>query len=199
MVESQPGKTRGHGHGEHAQSPGGHEIFEAGRFSWFESLAGRLGGSHPILGALGATLLSWVACTGMLIAVGLLVTHVVAYGRIGHWDEHVNVWFVHRRTPLLNSVSADFTLLANTLEVVAVAGLITALLLLRRWGRVAVLLLIGLALELTGFLASNYVVARPRPVVKHLGALVDGFACLGRGLLALGDFIPDRSREAPID
>lgn len=130
----------------------------------------RLGSSHPILGILGAMLLYWLALTGLLIAVGLLVTHVLGDGRLGNWDEHVGVWFVHRRTPLLNTVSADFTLLANTLGVVAVAGLVTALLLLRRWGRVAALVPIGLALELTGFLASNYVVARPRPGVKHLGS-----------------------------
>ena len=104
-----------------------------------------------------------------LIAAGLLFTHVLAHGRIGHWDDHVSSWFAHHRSPGWNRVTEDFTLLADTLGVVAVAALVTVVLLVRGWGKMAMLLIIGLVVELAVFLPTNYAVARPRPSVPHVG------------------------------
>jgi undecaprenyl-diphosphatase len=59
--------------------------------------------------------------------------------------------------------------MADTFEVAGVAAVVTIVLLVRRWGRQAFLLVAGLAIELSVFLASNKIVARPRPAVSHLG------------------------------
>jgi undecaprenyl-diphosphatase len=111
-----------------------------------------------------------------LIGAGLGVTHLLGHGVVGHWDEHVNDWFAAHRTGTWNRVSAGFTALANTIEVVAVAAVITVVLLIRRWGRFALLLVIGLAIELAVFLSANYLVARPRPSAPHLGSTPSTFS-----------------------
>src|ERR1035438_8697644 len=45
----------------------------------------------------------------------------------------------------------------------------TIVVLFRRWGRHAFLLIAGLAIELSVFITANKIVARPRPAVSHLG------------------------------
>jgi len=119
---------------------------------------------------------AYAALSVVLLASGLLFTHVLAHGTIGHWDEHVNEWFVRHRNSFDNHLSADATLLANTLGVVIVAAAVTVLLLIRRWGGQALLIVIGLALELAVFLSTTYVVARPRPRVPHLGGTPSTFS-----------------------
>jgi undecaprenyl-diphosphatase len=106
----------------------------------------------------------------VLIASGLVFEHFVAHDRVGHWDEHLNVWFAHHRTPVWNRVTGDFTGFANTLGVASVAAVVTVVLLVRRWGRFALLLVAGLTAELAAFLATDYAVGRPRPTVPHLGS-----------------------------
>ncbi|HLY84336.1 MAG TPA: phosphatase PAP2 family protein, partial [Acidimicrobiales bacterium] len=81
----------------------------------------------------------------------------------------------HRSSPW-NKISADLTLVADTLGVVVVAVAVTVLLFVRRWGHAALILLIGLAIELSVFLSTNYLVARPRPSVPHLGATPSTFS-----------------------
>ncbi|GAC1410660.1 MAG: hypothetical protein NVSMB57_04630 [Actinomycetota bacterium] len=153
----------------------GHAVFEP-RDGRFERLALRIGGRHPLLGIAAAALISYVAITGILIAAGMLMTHVLAHGGIGHWDDQVGLWFVRQRTRLMNGISGDFTWIADTLGIVVVAAAITALLLFRRWRWVAALLPVGLVFELTSFLTSNYLVARARPAVKHLGSTPSTFS-----------------------
>ena len=127
-------------------------------------------GLHPVT----AVVVSFVACVVLvaaaLIGSGLVVAHFVAYDRVGHWDDHLNLWFARHRRPVWNRVSGDFTLLADTLGVISVAAVVTVVLLVRRWGRLALLLAAALTAELTVFLATNYLVARPRPFVPHLGS-----------------------------
>jgi membrane-associated phospholipid phosphatase len=105
-----------------------------------------------------------------LIAAGLLMAHFGAHDRLGHWDEHINQWFAKHRGSVWNRISGDFTVLADTLGIAAVAAVVTVLLLVRHWGRLAWLLVPGLAVELSVFLVTNYAVGRPRPHVAHLGS-----------------------------
>src|SRR5579864_3593812 len=128
-----------------------------------------LRGAHPVVAFLAVVAVSYVLLAAALIVSGLVVTHVVAHGRVGHWDDHVNSWFAGHRSKTWSTVSADLTVLANTLGVIAVAAVVTVVLLVRRWGRLALLLVIGLGIELAVFLSTTYLVARPRPTVKHLG------------------------------
>lgn len=127
-------------------------------------------------GILSAIVIGYVALVALLAGVGLLMTHVLLHGTIGHWDNHVNEWFVAHRTPRWNDISASFTQLANTMGIVVVAAVVSVLLLLRKWGARAALLLIGLGLELSVFLTTNYTVRRPRPSVKHLGSTPSTFS-----------------------
>ena len=120
---------------------------------------------HPavavVVGLVGCVILM----AAVLIVLGLLMVHFGAHDRLGHWDEHVNQWFARHRAARWDRLSGDFTVLADTTGIVAVATVVTVLLLLRRWGRFAWLLAAGLAVELTVFLATNYAVQRPRPPV----------------------------------
>lgn len=112
--------------------------------------------------------IGYLALAAALVVVGLVLVHLLAPVR--HWDDHVNSWFAAHRHPRWDRVSKDGTFVANTLGVVVVAAIVTVFGLLRRWGRTAALLVVGLALELSVFLTVNYTVARPRPVAPHLGS-----------------------------
>jgi undecaprenyl-diphosphatase len=118
----------------------------------------------------------YVAIVAMLILGGLAVVHLGLLQPARHWDDHVNEWFVAHRTPRLDRVSGWFTWIANTMGIVVVAALVTALLLVRRWGRWALLLVLGLGLELASFLSANYTVRRPRPDVSHVGSTPTTFS-----------------------
>jgi undecaprenyl-diphosphatase len=143
---------------------------------WAERVAEWRGQSHAFLTVVGVIIASYVALSALLITSGLVVTHVVAHSRIGHWDEHVNSWFAAHRSSPLNRISADLTLMADTLGVAVVAAAVTVLLFARRWGHAALLLLIGLGIELSVFLSTTYLVARPRPHVPHLGSTPSTFS-----------------------
>ena len=132
--------------------------------------------AHPVVAALAVIAVCYLLLAVALIGSGLVVTHFLVHGRVGHWDDHVNTWFAKHRSKTWTSVSADFTLVADTLGVVVVAAVVTVVLLVRRWGRFALLLLMGLAIELAVFLSTTYLVARPRPHVQHLGSTPSTFS-----------------------
>ncbi len=142
----------------------------AGRLRLVRRLRAALADLPPVLAVLVCLVGSVIVLAAVLIGLGLLMVHFGAYDRLGHWDERVNQWFAQRRDSLANRLSGDFTLLADTAGIAAVAAVVTVALLLRRWGGVAWLLAAGLAIELTVFLVTNYIVERPRPPVAHLGS-----------------------------
>ena len=118
---------------------------------------------NPAVATLAVLVVGYLLLAATSIGSGLVVTHLLVNGFVGHWDGHVNEWFANHRTKTWNDTSAYFTLLANTLGVVVVAVVVTVVLLVRRWGRFALLLITGLAIELAVFLSTTYLVARPRP------------------------------------
>ncbi len=125
---------------------------------------------HPAVAVVVCLVGAALLIAAVLIALGLLMVHFGAHDRLGHWDEHVNQWVARHRDSLANRLSGDFTVLADTAGIAVVAAAVTGALLLRRWGGFAWLLAVGLAVELTVFLATNYAVDRPRPHVAHLGS-----------------------------
>ena len=120
--------------------------------------------------AVAIAAISSFAVMGILfVALGFVITHVFEHGSIGVWDHHVIRWFDMHRSARWNRITGDLTDIADTFEVAGVAAVVTIVLLFRRWGRQAFLLVAGLAMELSVFLTVNKIVARPRPTVSHLG------------------------------
>jgi membrane-associated phospholipid phosphatase len=143
---------------------------------WPERLGRRFGHGHASAAIAIVIVTAYVGLTAILACLGVLVTHVLAHGSIGHWDNHVNAYYAAHRTSFWNRASGYGTTLASTLGIVVVAVVVTGGLLLRRWGRRALLILIGLAIELSVFLSTNYLVKRPRPHVLHLGSTPSTFS-----------------------
>jgi membrane-associated phospholipid phosphatase len=124
---------------------------------------------HGNIAIVIATIASFAVVGVLMVALGVFITHVLERGSVGVWDHHVSQWFDNHRSSRWNSVTGDLTDLADTFEIAGVAAFVTIVLLIRRWGRHAFLLVAGLAIELSVFLAANQIVARPRPAVSHLG------------------------------
>ena len=99
---------------------------------WSERIAVRLGRRHRFLSVVSVIAVCYIGMALLLIGSGLAFTHVVAHGRIGHWDDHVNTWFAAHRSSTWTKISADLTLVADTLGVAVAAAAVTALLLVRR-------------------------------------------------------------------
>jgi membrane-associated phospholipid phosphatase len=124
---------------------------------------------HKVAVAAAVVVGGAAAVIAILVAVGLVITHPLAHP-IGGWDDHINRWFVRHRTTTDNTITADFTLLANTMGIVAVAAVVALLAALRHHLRLAIGLVIALGVELSCFLLTNMIVARPRPSVSHVGS-----------------------------
>jgi membrane-associated phospholipid phosphatase len=124
---------------------------------------------HSLLSGAGAVLVGYLILTAVLVAGGLLITHPLRHS-VGAWDEHVNLWFAGNRDSAGNRLSSDFTFLANTTGIAVVAALVAVIAIPLRRARLAVMLLIALATELTVFLTVNYTVGRPRPHVSHVAS-----------------------------
>jgi undecaprenyl-diphosphatase len=132
-------------------------------------LARRVARGHRSIAIATAMIASFALVGIFIVALGLLMTHVLEHGSIGAWDHTVSRWFdVHRSSPW-NRITGDLTNIADTFEVAGVAAIVTIVVLFRRWGRHAFLLVAGLAIELSVFITANRIVARPRPAVSHLG------------------------------
>ena len=151
-------------------------VLSPGRGGWSERVAAGPGLRHTFLAVVGVVAVCYVGLALLLIGSGLAVTHLMVHGRIGHWDDHVNSWFAVHRSSTWDRISGDLTLLADTLGVVVVGAAVTVLLVVGRWGHRAVLLLIGLGVELSVFLSTTYLVGRPRPHVVHLGSTPSTFS-----------------------
>jgi undecaprenyl-diphosphatase len=132
-------------------------------------LARSVARGHGNIAIAIATIASFAVMGVFMVALGLLITHVLEHGSIGVWDHHVSLWFDRHRNAHWNGITGDLTDMADTFEIAGVAAIVTIVLLIRRWGRQAFLLVAGLAIELSVFLSANKIVARPRPAVSHLG------------------------------
>ena len=124
---------------------------------------------HSLVSGAVAVLIGYLILTAALVAAGLLITHPLGHS-VGAWDEHVNSWFARHRQSTGNRLSGDFTFLADTDGIAVVASLAAVITLLLRRARLAVMLLLALATELTVFLTVSYAVGRPRPHVSHVGS-----------------------------
>jgi undecaprenyl-diphosphatase len=123
---------------------------------------------HPALVPVELTVTAYLALTALFLAVGTAINHLWVPSALGHGDDWVSRWLAAHRTPVFDHVTALATFMANTFQVVGVAAVVGAVLLLvHRW-REALLLAVSLVLEVTVFLSVTYVVGRPRPDVPRL-------------------------------
>ncbi len=132
-------------------------------------LARRVARGHRNIAIAIAMIASFAVIGIFIVALGLLITHVLEHGSIGAWDHNVSRWFDRHRSAHWNRITGDLTNIADTFDVAGVAAIVTIVLLFRRWGRHAFLLVAGLLIELSVFLIANKIVSRPRPAVSHLG------------------------------
>jgi undecaprenyl-diphosphatase len=124
---------------------------------------------HPYRSSLFVMGICYVLITGVLIGIGLLLTHALD-GTVGRWDEHVNEYFAQRRTETWNDLTGVATAALNTIPVVVAAALVVGFLALRRHWAEAAFLTLALVLEITVFLSVTFLVARPRPDVHRLNS-----------------------------
>jgi membrane-associated phospholipid phosphatase len=110
---------------------------------------------------IALVLIGWAVFAGLLIGVGELVVHSTA---VQSFDRHITTWVVAHRSPALNSAMKVFTWLGSWV-VLVVAGLVIALLVVRRAVPVAALLVAFVAWggEAGAVALAKSVVQRDRP------------------------------------
>jgi membrane-associated phospholipid phosphatase len=136
-----------------------------------DRLAERFGArfpAHPLRAVVVAALAGFGVLAALMIGLGLLLTHVLIPSGVGPWDNHVNAWFVDRRTPTLDTWTLWGSEIAMT-QTVIVVGLVVAIILAiaRRWREVQ-FLVVAVAVEASAFLVTTLVIQRPRPTVPRL-------------------------------
>lgn len=110
-----------------------------------------------------------IAVWGLLSLIGLLIKHVLVYGRIGAWDRSVEVWFVAHRRSSLNTFTSHANDLGSTRSVIGLAIVIFLIFHWRlgRWHESWVILTVMVG-EVTIFVAVTLTVHRLRPSVVRL-------------------------------
>ena len=108
-----------------------------------------------------ALLLVWACLTGVLIAVGVWVTHSSS---VNAFDRHVTSVVVAHRTPALNSVMKALTWLGSWVALLVTGILLVVLALRRRLPAAAVLVaIVAWGGESGGVTLAKHVVQRSRP------------------------------------
>jgi membrane-associated phospholipid phosphatase len=127
---------------------------------------------HPVgsrkvvaLRLAGGAVLLW----GVLVLLGLLLTHVLYRGPAHRADLRVDLWFAAHRTSLWNDVTLVGTSMAQTETAIGVTILLVLLLRWRlgRWYESGVVITV-MAGELLIFFGVTATVHRPRPPVARL-------------------------------
>ena len=126
---------------------------------------------HPIAAGAAVGVAGYVIMTVLLVSLGLLLTKLLLDGAVGRWDDSINLWFAHHRTPTFNELTAWGSRLGDTVTVIVVAVVAVAVLSIgRHWAQIS--FLVGaLLIELTTFVTTAFLVERPRPTVSHLDAV----------------------------
>jgi undecaprenyl-diphosphatase len=128
----------------------------------------RLQALAPWAAAVIVAVVGWIAVAATIIAIGILLVEVLVPGAVGSWDISVVRTFVEHRTDPLTDASWVGSGFAETLTVVTAGVVLTGVLLVKRaWALVGVVVL-GLVMEITVYMAVTAVVHRQRPFVEQL-------------------------------
>jgi membrane-associated phospholipid phosphatase len=133
--------------------------------------AGVVAGARPRTGVavVGLVLAAFVAVEGVILALGWLVTRVLARSALHREELAFEQDVVTHRTPFWNSVTSFGTLLGGTDIVLAMTAVGCLLLFLRGHGpRLPAFLAVAVAGETTLFVLASIVVHRLRPAIPHL-------------------------------
>jgi undecaprenyl-diphosphatase len=112
----------------------------------------------------------YAATVATLVLAGLVLTHVLIDGPVGRWDAGSTRWLAEHRTGSLDGVMAFASRSADTFGIIAGAVVVLVVLGTLRRGKQMALLVTGLTLELSTFLAVNALVGRDRPEVPRMGS-----------------------------
>ncbi len=118
---------------------------------------------------LGHLLAAYVALAAIGLASGFVVVYVAARQPFWQFDLQVSEWFETGRSATLDILTAVGSHLAATITVIVVAAAAVAVMISvqRRW-RDGLILLTGLALEVSTFVTISMIVGRDRPPVERL-------------------------------
>ena len=128
-------------------------------------LGERLGGVHRAAPVLVVGLSGYAVLTLAMLGLGFLVVEFGVDSWVGDADRQVARWLARRRTFPFDGLTSVFSAWADTWTVVMAALGTGAVLLACRCWRQAVVLAVGLPLELAVFLSVTYLVGRRRPAV----------------------------------
>ena len=101
----------------------------------------------------------------------MFVTETSLTSGTRRWDESVNMWLAEHRAGQFVSIAQWFTKLADTKSILGIMLLITIVLAVFRQWRAMLLVPLAMMIEITTFLAVNYLVGRPRPDVSKIGPI----------------------------
>jgi undecaprenyl-diphosphatase len=142
--------------------------FEAPDGSWADRLGERLRGWPPGVAAGAVAIASWAALSVVLVALGLTLTNWLLDGPLGTWDVDVSVWIAERRTELWNDLTYVGSRFSDTFVIIIATGAVALVLLVRRYWRDALFIVLAPTIEVTAFLVATFVVERDRPAVEQL-------------------------------
>jgi undecaprenyl-diphosphatase len=111
------------------------------------------------------------ALIAILSLIGAFITSLSLTAGIRRWDESVNRWMADGRSHTLIRIGEWFTNMADTRPVVGIIALVTIVLAICRQWRAMLLLPLAMLIEISTFLAVNYIVGRPRPNVSKIGSI----------------------------
>ena len=106
-----------------------------------------------------------------LTLVGVVLTSASATHGVRNWDASISSTLAHSRSGNLMDLAKSFSSSADTRPILAIMALVTITLAACRQWRAMLLVPVAMFVEITGFLAVNYLVGRPRPDVSKIGPI----------------------------
>jgi undecaprenyl-diphosphatase len=112
-----------------------------------------------------------VVLIGSLAIVGTFITSTSLTNGLRRWDESINMSLATNRESGMVTIAEWFSGMADTRPILGIMALVTVVLALCRQWKAMLLIPIAMFVEISGFLAVNYIVGRPRPNVDKIGPL----------------------------
>ena len=144
----------------------------------------RLERLHPVIAT--AALIGYVVLLAATIAVGALLVDVILGGWISRADNGVNRWVAQGRTHLETQLSWVGSHLAESITVIALAVVVTTILVVRRRIPAAIFVVVAITVEGLTYLGTTMVIDRHRPRVARLDTYLGSGASYPSGHVAAG-------------
>jgi undecaprenyl-diphosphatase len=127
---------------------------------------------HPLVATVVVAIAGFVVVAIVALALGALVTHLVVGHSLGDGDADVARWFADHRTSGWNDLSLVGSYVAETLTVLAIAGVAVVVLAWHRCWPQCALVVVTMLVEAGVYLTATYFVSRDRPAVPRLEDLI---------------------------